>query len=344
MNNIVLFIDSQAMGGIETHVLNLAKALSVRNMQVSVVFWKEYQCQPHPITELLAESKIDFSCAKGRIRTLLKLIPAGSVVHSHGYKANILNKALCLIGRWTAIPTHHNGDIGTGKLRWYTAIDEFSSSFFTPISVSQPIFQRLKNRGKMIPNFVEAISERSPVKGRQIAFVGRLSPEKNPEDFCLLAASLQDTLAERGETFHIYGDGPERAHLEQRFPLVKFHGQQDMNQHWQDVGLLCITSVYEGLPLVALEAMARGIPVCSYAVGELPCLIRHKRNGWLIRQNDINPMADAIHQWWRQDKTDIDIMSWEAIKTIRDKYSTDAVIPEIIKLYQSKTTVSLQQE
>ena len=332
MKHIVLFLDSRSSGGIETHVFNLANSLNSRSYSVEVIFWKRYGDE-HPISADLLHSGIKVSYADGCLYKLVRLVARHSIVHSHGYKANIINKLISTSGYWKAVPTHHNGDTGSGLLSWYIRFDEISSSLFHPISVSQAIFNRIGRKGCVIPNFVDIEERPVLLSGSQIAFVGRLSNEKNPEAFCMLGESLHESLARKDEQLHIYGDGPDRKRLEARYPAVQFHGYQDMSQHWDKIGLLCITSICEGLPLAALEAMSRGIPVCSFAIGELPLVIKHNKNGWLIHSNDITHMADFIRLWWGMDKTDKDLMSYQAWKTIKDQYSTDSVLPDIINTY-----------
>lgn len=45
---------------------------------------------------------------------------------------------------------------------------------------------------------------------------------------------------------------------------------------------LVLPSYWEGLPTVILEAMASGVPVISTRVGDVPKLIEHRKNGFLI--------------------------------------------------------------
>ena len=98
---------------------------------------------------------------------------------------------------------------------------------------------------------------------------------------------------------------------------------------------VCITPIYEGLPLVALEAMAKGIPVCSFAVGELPSLIEEGKNGWIIPNGNLELMAQKIRQWWQMPEQDKHQMRAAAIATIHNHYSDHAVVPLILDHYKS---------
>ena len=55
-----------------------------------------------------------------------------------------------------------------------------------------------------------------------------------------------------------------------------------MIPHWPKISLLCITSREEGLPLVAIEALVRGIPVISFDIGGISSVVVNDLSGWLI--------------------------------------------------------------
>ena len=57
-----------------------------------------------------------------------------------------------------------------------------------------------------------------------------------------------------------------------------------------------LSSIYEGLPLVILEAMSCGLPIISY---ECPCgpkdIITDGKNGFLVNVNDEITLANKIN-------------------------------------------------
>jgi len=103
-----------------------------------------------------------------------------------------------------------------------------------------------------------AIDEESSI----VLFVGRLSPEKNVSLF--LAAG--DHLASSGQKFNavVVGEGPEgdRLAADQVLDLMAV------------ANVLAITSTYEGLPIVLLEALGSGLPVVSTDVGRARHFLR----------------------------------------------------------------------
>ncbi|PSV18144.1 glycosyl transferase [Photobacterium kishitanii] len=329
---IWLIVDSKDIGGIESHILQLAKGLTLHHQHVSVVFLCRYH-KTHPLTHLLNHAKIDYHFLSGSIRSLLQLTlqHRPSVIHSHGYKAAIYCRLIRLILFYTQcnirfINTFHAGEIPTGKVKLYDAIDRWSACLnHTNFAVSDDIKQRIPFKTNIINNFIN--TDHLPLShGKQIAFVGRLNHEKAPERFVELALCLPQF------NFHIYGDGPLAFTLRQRAPLnLKFHGQkQSMDNIWSHIGLLVICSRYEGLPMVALEAMGHGIPVIATAVGNIHQLIKHNINGWIIEPQSL---AAAVLHWSQLQKSQRDKIQKMAQNTIIQSYSSRAVIPELLTAY-----------
>jgi glycosyltransferase involved in cell wall biosynthesis len=127
-----------------------------------------------------------------------------------------------------------------------------------------------------------------------IVAAGRLSPEKGIAVLVDAAANVLKQLPTVG--FVVFGEGTERTALEaqiqhlgiaDRFKLAGFTNELDQVLPWADV--LALPSFTEGLPNVALEASAAGVPVVATAVGGTPEVIAHDVNGLLVPSG--NPAA-----------------------------------------------------
>lgn len=57
---------------------------------------------------------------------------------------------------------------------------------------------------------------------------------------------------------------------------------------------LVMSSDFEGLPMVALEAMASARPVVATNVGSLPAMVEHGKTGLLVAKGDGDGLADAL--------------------------------------------------
>lgn len=334
--SIWLLLDSRQPGGIESHVMQLAEGLAEHKIAVTVVFLTHYG--DHPLRDALTHHGISTLSLDGTFSTLNRMLKrvTPNVIHTHGYKAGILGRLAANANNIPVLSTFHAGEKSTGKLAIYDWLDRNTSFLADKIyAVSPQIASRLPASTEISDNFVNT-SDLSVSYGKQIAYVGRLSYEKGPDSLLRLARQFP------GETFHIYGDGPMRESLENSAPSnLVFHGQQnDMANVWSRIGLLIMPSRHEGLPMAALEAMARGIPIQAYAVGALGQLINEK-NGWLIEPNQMQKLASALKHWLDMSEQQKLSIKRATITTIQQRFSSQVVIPKIIAVYSQLASSSL---
>ena len=57
---------------------------------------------------------------------------------------------------------------------------------------------------------------------------------------------------------------------------------------------LVVPSIYEGMPLVILEAMAAGLPVVASRVSGIPEVVQDGESGWLVPPEDIWALVAAL--------------------------------------------------
>ena len=101
--------------------------------------------------------------------------------------------------------------------------------------------------------------------------------------------------------FVLAGTGPDRATLETLARAlgvenrVLFLGyREDIPDLLANCDLFVLPSLYEGLPLSILEAMAAGKPVIASAIGGNNEVILHGENGLLVPKADPAALAAAI--------------------------------------------------
>ncbi|MGB0361129.1 MAG: glycosyltransferase family 4 protein [Endozoicomonas sp.] len=331
---IIILLDSHQVGGIETHVFQLASALKRDRWPVCVWFYQCYAAA-HPLEAELKEAGVSVRYFNGSFRefntAIKETLPL--LIHTHGYKANILGRITGIFNRTPVVSTFHNGDRGIGKVRFYTLLDELSSFLSKNIIVNKEIAKRRIHSPIQLSNFIQ-VPEKKYHTGQAIAFVGRLSSEKGPDLFLQLAKH-QPTLH-----FKMYGSGPMSFRLKQQeVHNIDFIGQvPSMTPHWKDIGVLCITSRLDGYPMVALEAMANGIPVISFPLGGLPELITQGYNGWITPHGDLTAMSKLVQFWASLPEVVKIQLSQSCRSTILRDYSSKTVLPDILSVYQQAVT------
>ena len=326
-------VDSSGIGGIETHVRVLARALIDAGHPARVLLLVAHG--DNPWLGQLAEAGVPVEVLDGRFATLLARLrrERPALLHTHGYKAGILGRLAARMAGIACVSTFHAGERGAFPVSLYQRLDEATSRFGARIAVSAPIAARLPGRVAVIGNFV-AVPDRPPPPPQQncVGYVGRFSFEKGPDLFCGVAEAVQSPPA-----FHMFGDGPMREELERAYAgRVTFHGLVRAPETiWPRIGLLLMPSRAEGLPLAALEAMAAGIPVAAAAVGALPDVIRHGETGWLFPAGDVAAAAAVVMQWQATPPQQVAAMSHAAWRTVRDRFGIAASLPAILAVYDA---------
>ena len=324
--------DARGVGGIERHVVELVDALTGHGIPSRAVVYAPYR--PSEYRDLLQASgtpslELDGS-APGLLRALFAHRPA--LLHTHGYKAGIVGRLCARLAGVPVVSTFHAGERAPFPVGAYQAIDGATAILGQRVSVSSAIAARLPWRSEVIGNFVAPSRDAVAVLPRRVAFVGRLSPEKAPDLFCEIARRVGPSVQ-----WDIYGDGPMRTALELVAPpFVHFHGfAADMNRTWRDIGLLLMPSLAEGLPMAALEAMSRGIPVAASAVGALPELLAPVGGSWTFGVGDIDAAVRAVDTWRGLDGAPLEQLRSELVDVVCRHYSPAAVLPRLLSVYRA---------
>lgn len=161
--------------------------------------------------------------------------------------------------------------LGSDEIRGFIDNSDFNGKFL-------PI-----NKGVRLPkpdNRIKKTPER-------VIWCGRLEPVKDP--ITAMKAFKKHVLPRHPKAELVMcGDGTLRVPME--FEALDFEdnisimGQRhDMPVQFQKSGLFLISSLYEGSPDVALEAMAVGLPIISTDVGGVRNYIKDNENGLIVK-------------------------------------------------------------
>lgn len=137
-----------------------------------------------------------------------------------------------------------------------------------------------------------------PSEASIVASVGRLEPQKAPEIFVAAAAHLSRSAPDTH--FLLVGAGPLDAAVAQAARAAGVGERFHRLSHVRGVDALMaqfdvfvLTSRYEGLPYVVLEAMRAGVPVVATDVVGTRDAVVHGVTGVLVPPDDAAAVADA---------------------------------------------------
>jgi glycosyltransferase involved in cell wall biosynthesis len=263
-----------------------------------------------------------------KIKRILEKIKEGDspmIVHTHSSKAGIL-------GRWGArfakadaiIHTIHGfgfHDYQPLLVRSFLLFLEKVTALITDmfIAVSQSNIKKGVARGifpkqktTLIRSGIE-LEQFSGMRGKRpekkkmlglaprlplITMIGCLKPQKAPLDYLEVAHQV---LQEREACFILVGDGELREKVEKkasqlglghRFKLLGW--RRDIPAILAATDIFCLTSLWEGLPRVLPQAMARGIPIVATRVDGTPEAVIHNVNGFVTKPRDTRAMKERI--------------------------------------------------
>lgn len=252
------------------------------------------------------------------------------IVQSHLPGANYWGLLLQMRGICTVIPTIHNNQefrYGREDQAWRArlrrrAYVEMLRRCPAAVAVSQEVRASLEAdlgltavelaRVRVIANGVEIPDSLDPALAQQarakygipagdplVITAGRMTEQKNHG--LLLEAMLG--LRRTGVRCRalIAGDGPLRAYLEQRADELGIADQvvmpgnvRDLTELMQGADVFVLPSLWEGLPLVLLEAMACGLPVVGTRIHGVAEVVEDGVSGLLVEPGDAAAMARAI--------------------------------------------------
>ncbi|HCM9403285.1 group 1 glycosyl transferase [Acinetobacter baumannii] len=132
-----------------------------------------------------------------------------------------------------------------------------------------------------------------------ILCVGRLTYQKG---FDLLIDSWSKVAHKLpGWKIIIVGTGEDEVKLKkmtkdyQVSETIIFAGQQkNMDQFYRKASLFCMSSRFEGLPMVLLEAQSYGLPIVSFDCNTGPAEIVNESNGFLVPPEDKEKFGNAL--------------------------------------------------
>ncbi|MBG0827002.1 glycosyltransferase family 4 protein [Planomonospora sp. ID67723] len=189
-----------------------------------------------------------------------------------------------------------------------------------------------------IPNAVGTLGRRlSSHDNRVVAAAGRLVAQKG---FDLLIPAFGKVVREhRDWRLRIYGTGQKQDELH---ALIEEHGLREnvalmgqsdrLGEELAQASLYALSSRFEGLPMVMIEAMSHALPVVAFDCPTGPAdVLTHGIDGLLVPPGDVDAFAEALGRLVA-DRELRGRMGAAALETVRG-YAPDRVMPMWERLF-----------
>jgi len=188
-----------------------------------------------------------------------------------------------------------------------------------------------------IPNPLILPEQTSSPKKKQVIWVGRLASVQKRADRMLRIWKMIQSEVTDWELL-IIGDGDQREELEKmsidlHLINIRFMGYQKTDPFYEEASILCLTSSYEGFPMVLLEAQSHGtIPVSFNCVEAIEHIIDTGKNGLIIESFNEESFARDLLKLIK-DKSLQTVMSQEARKKASE-FSLEKIGQRWLKLLE----------
>lgn len=200
---------------------------------------------------------------------------------------------------------------------------------------------------KVIPNFIHKIPKvQSNLNEKICIAVGRLTYQKGYDRLIDVWKLVNEKFSDW--QLHIYGNGELYDILQKKIndnklnKVIKiFSPTLQIEEVYKKSSIFLLTSNYEGLPMVLLEAFSYGLPVVSFACKCGPKdLIEDGVNGYLVSNGDIEHFAEKVINLI-SDKELRQQIGQNAYISIH-KYSEANIMNEWIDLFNKITKVQIR--
>lgn len=299
-------------GGAERFVIDLSNAMVKRGHTVSIIVLKD---DVPMIGTLLAGVHMHVVEKKGKVslglvgalkRELQTIDP--DIVHTHLFGADLWGRLAALLLRIPSITTEHNTNVDES---WFKKkIKTFlrpASLVYTCNSNAVSLWMQeeygihekkiqLIHQGITLETYTQ-VPPASMEDPLQLLALGRFEHQKG---FDLLLDAL-DGVKDYRWHLHMRGAGSQRIGLLAHTKCLKQHDDVTFHEPDDDVAkilegidMVIMPSRWEGLGLVAKEAMAAERFVIATSVGGLPEIIDHLQTGYLVAPENVMELEHAL--------------------------------------------------
>jgi glycosyltransferase involved in cell wall biosynthesis len=290
------------------NVLNLGGAFSIiTSIRDSIVILKTLinllRDKPAAVYFTIAQTRLGIArdiC----LMLLSKLLGAMCVVHLHGgYFRNYYERHLNAIEKKLvrkAISLVDGVIVLDASLGWIFQGLVPPEKIFVLANGAPEVFTEAEIR--------QATARRQRSAKLRVTYLSNFMPGKGFDTFLEAAAILNQTGSRGDFLFNLAGAAPDEETAQQIKCLVRRHRLEDSvlvlgkvldKTKWDllldsDIFVFPTAYLYEGQPLVIIEALAAGLPIISSQKGSIPSMVRDGKNGFIVPANEPCEVAQRL--------------------------------------------------
>ena len=327
MKTILHCIDTTGPGGAETVFIDLATRLPAEKYRAVVVIrgkgWVYEELHRRGVTPVILDAKGSFNWSY--LSALCRLIRRERVdlVQSHLLGSNVYCAMAGLLTRTPVVTTFHGSvDIGERERFKRMKFGAINAGARCVVAVSKDLKADILQRTPLKPgklrviyNGIDTAVFQRPRADRLrqqfgwaedeiiIGSLGNVRPAKGYDILLRTAALLKESA--RSYRFIIAGQGKgplydgllqlrKELGLEDRVVFLGF--VDDAAAFLSDLDVFLSTSISEGLPLSAIQAMVAGLPLVATRCGGYEELVSDGENGLLVENGNATAIADTLER------------------------------------------------
>jgi glycosyltransferase involved in cell wall biosynthesis len=348
------------IGGIETHVYEIATRMASRGHKVTVIVPKASGTRDGTVDGV---NVVRVPCISNRYMLKLSMIPwimrrlderPDAIVHAHDATGGFASAVKVHPDRF--VYTMHG--TAASSADWPTpfrqgirrmqrkALRRAKHVFCTDSRAAEHA-KAIRSQLEILSSGVDASAYSRHAGMRPEAyedgkfvflFVGRLAKVKGV-DILLRALRMMPAEARRGMIMAFVGDGPLRNEVlasAKEIEEIRFIGTVDhasIPPYYSHADAYVLPSLSEGLPMSLLEAMAAGLPSIASDVGGISTQIQRDAL-MLVKPGDPEALARALQEL-RTDRGLRETMGMKGRALVQEEFSWDKIVDRILEVYSS---------
>ncbi len=177
-----------------------------------------------------------------------------------------------------------------------------------------------------------------------LANISRMERRKGHRFFLEAARGVLDAVESQGldtrPWFVIVGDGPEETNLRAQAQTLGLDERTVFTGYRRDVenmfaicDVVVLTSLWEGLPRVLVQAAAAGKPVVTFACDGAYEVVEDDVNGWVVPMRDVDAIQERLYRL----VADVDLrlrMGTAGRDKVNDTWTVESMVRQIESLYE----------